>query len=265
MPVFDRDSLRLSFEDVSFTYPDAQKPVLEHISFTLEPGERLAIVGLNGSGKTTLIKLLCRLYDPTAGCITLGGIDIRKIPHDRYTELFGTVLQDFCLFAYSAAENIVFDAVPDEARLRDSIEKSGLAEKIGSLPAGMNTPVGKTLDGNGIEFSGGEGQKLALARAVYKNAAILILDEPTSALDPMAELALFTRLADMAEGRSALFISHRLSSTRFCNRIMVLAEGRIAEAGSHDTLMAAGGLYAELFATQAGYYTEEGITECGKK
>lgn len=260
MPAMDRNHLRVTFEDVSFTYPDAKTPVLEHISFTLEPGERLAIVGLNGSGKTTLIKLLCRLYDPSSGRITLGGIDIREIPHDRYTALLGIVLQDFCLFAYSVAENIVFDAIPDEARLRDSIEKSGLAEKVASLPAGIDTPVGKTLSESGIAFSGGEGQKLALARAVYKNAAVLMLDEPSSALDPMAELALFTRLADVAAGRSALFISHRLSSTRFCDRILVLSDGRIAEMGTHDALMAAGGLYADLFRTQAKYYSGEGVT-----
>jgi len=260
MPALNRDNLRVAFEDVSFTYPDAKAPVLEHISFTLEPGERLAIVGLNGSGKTTLIKLLCRLYDPTAGRITLGGMDIREIPHDRYTELLGTVLQDFCLFAYSVAENMTFDAAPDKIHLWDSIEKSGLAEKIASLPAGMATPVSRTLDENGIEFSGGEGQKLALARAICKNASILMLDEPSSALDPMAELALFMRLADVAAGRSALFISHRLSSTRFCDRILVLSDGRIAEMGTHDALMAAGGLYADLFRTQAKYYTREGIT-----
>ena len=217
-------------------------------------GEKLGIVGLNGSGKTTLIKLLCRLYDPTQGRITLNDIDIRKIPHDEYTKLIGIVLQDFCLFAYSVRENVVFDGQLDETHLYESIEKSGLSDKIMSLPNGANTSIYKTLDDEGIEFSGGEGQKLALARAIYKNAGIMILDEPTSALDPLAELALFSRLADIADGRTTLFISHRLSSTKFCDRILVLSDGKIAEIGSHDTLMEKDGIYADLFHTQAKYY-----------
>ncbi len=254
MPKFDRSELKISFEDVSFTYPGSQKKILDHISFTITQGEKLGIVGLNGSGKTTLIKLLCRLYDPTEGRITLNGIDIREIPHDEYTKLIGIVLQDFCLFAYSVSENVVFGGQTDEARLQDSIEKSGLAEKIAILQNGVHTSLYKTLDDNGVEFSGGEGQKLALARAIYKNAGIMILDEPTSALDPLAELALFSRLADIADGRTTLFISHRLSSTKFCDRILVLSEGKIAEIGSHDALMEKGGIYADLFHTQAKYY-----------
>jgi len=228
--------------------------VLEHISFTLAAGEKLGIVGLNGSGKTTLIKLLCRLYDPTEGRITLNGIDIRDIPHDEYTKLIGIVLQDFCLFAYSVKENVVFDSQTDEIRLEECLEKSGLSEKIASLPNGVHTSLYKTLDDTGVEFSGGEGQKLALARAVYKDAEILILDEPTSALDPLAELALFSRLADIAQGKATLFISHRLSSTRFCDKILVLSDGKIAETGSHDALMQKNGIYADLFRTQAKYY-----------
>lgn len=254
MQEIDRANLKISFEDVTFTYPGSQKPVLEHISFTIMQGEKLGIVGLNGSGKTTLIKLLCRLYDPTQGRITLNDIDIRKIPHDEYTKLIGIVLQDFCLFAYSVRENVVFDGQLDETLLYESIEKSGLSDKIMSLPNGANTSIYKTLDDEGIEFSGGEGQKLALARAIYKNAGIMILDEPTSALDPLAELALFSLLADIADGRTTLFISHRLSSTKFCDRILVLSEGKIAEIGSHDTLMEKDGIYADLFHTQAKYY-----------
>ena len=261
MPEIDCTNLKISFDDVSFAYPGTEHPVLEHISFTIVPGERLGIVGLNGSGKTTLIKLLCRLYDPTEGRITLNGADIRGIPHDEYTKFIGIVLQDFCLFAYSVAENVIFDGRMDEVRLRECIEKSGLSEKIASLPDGVHTSIYRTLDDNGVEFSGGEGQKLALARAIYKDAGILILDEPTSALDPLAELALFSRLSDIADGRTTLFISHRLSSTRFCDRILVLSDGRIAEMGTHDTLMQKGGIYADLFHTQAKYYESAEVAE----
>lgn len=257
MPKTDLGALTVSFENVSFAYPGTDRPTLESVSFTVKQGEAIGIVGLNGSGKTTLIKLLCRLYDPTEGKITLNGIDIREIPHDEYTKHIGIVLQDFCLFAYSVRENVVFDGRTDESRLQNCIEKSGLSEKIASLRDGVETSVYKTLDDNGVGFSGGEGQKLALARAVYKDAGILILDEPTSALDPLAELALFSRLVDIADGRTTLFISHRLSSTRFCDRILVLSDGKIAETGSHDVLMQKDGVYADLFRTQAKYYASE--------
>ena len=229
-------------------------PALDGLNLELPKGRIIGLLGPNGSGKTTFIKLLCRLYDPTQGRIPLNDIDIRKIPHDEYTKLIGIVLQDFCLFAYSVRENVVFDGHLDETHLYESIEKSGLSDKIMSLPNGSNTSIYKTLDDEGIEFSGGEGQKLALARAIYKNAGIMILDEPTSALDPLAELALFSRLADIADGRTTLFILHRLSSTKFCDRIIVLSDGKIAEIGSHDTLMEKDGIYADLFHTQAKYY-----------
>ncbi len=254
MPEIDRQSLRISFENVSFTYPGAEHPILEAVSFTIEPGEKIGIVGLNGSGKTTLIKLLCRLYDPTDGRITLNGIDIRNIPHNEYTKLIGIVLQDFCLFAYSVKENVVFDSPADEERFGASIQKSGLSDKIASLRDGVHTSVYKTFDDSGVEFSGGEGQKLALARAIYKEAGILILDEPTSALDPLAEHKLFSSLSEIADGKTTLFISHRLSSTKFCDRILVLADGKIAETGSHGELMRKNGIYADLFSAQARYY-----------
>lgn len=254
MPDINKNDLTISFENVSFTYPGTGHPVLKNISFTVSRGEKIGIVGLNGSGKTTLIKLLCRLYDPTGGRITLNGTDIREFPHNEYTKFIGIVLQDFCLFAYTVRENIVFDKEFDEKRLYDSIEKSGLTNKIETLPKGIHTSVYKTLDDNGVEFSGGEGQKLSLARAIYKEAGILILDEPTSALDPIAEEKLFRDLADISGGKTTLFISHRLSSTRFCDRILVLSDGRIAESGTHDELMNKNGIYRELFSAQAKYY-----------
>lgn len=255
MPDINRSNLTIAFEHVSFTYPGTERPILQDIHFTARQGEKLGIVGLNGSGKTTLIKLLCRLYDPTVGRITLNGVDIKTIPHGEYTKMIGIVLQDFCLFAYSVRENIEFDTAPsNEGRLRESIRKSGLCKKIGTLPFGLDTDVYKTRNDHGVEFSGGEGQKLALARAIYKDADILILDEPTSAMDPIAEYELFSGLAEIAEGKMTWFISHRLSSTKFCDRILVLSEGKLIETGDHETLLRQGGLYAELFHAQAKYY-----------
>lgn len=260
MPELDLANLCITFENVSFTYPGRKHPVLEQISFTIRAGECVGIVGLNGSGKTTLIKLLCRLYDPDEGRILLNGVDIKTIPHDAYTRLIGIVLQDFFLFAYPVRENIAFDAAVDMERLETCLRQSGLTEKIASLPNGTEHTVYKTLDASGVEFSGGEGQKLALARALYKDARILILDEPTSAMDPLAEHALFSRLSELSKGRTTLFISHRLSSTVFCDRILVLADGRIAEIGNHKELMRKNGLYAQLFNAQARHYALENPT-----
>ncbi len=252
----NRNEIEITFDNVSFSYPNTEREILHDIRFSVHAGEKIGIVGLNGAGKTTLIKLLCRLYEPTAGKILINGVDIKTIPITQYTELLGIVLQDYSLFAYSVKENVIFDKKYDESTLQLVIEQSGLAEKIASLPNGIDTGVYKTLDDYGVEFSGGEGQKLALARALYKKPSFLILDEPTSALDPIAEYALFHRLSEIAKGRTTFFISHRLSSTKFCDRILVLANGTITEMGTHGELMEKGGTYAELFETQAKYYRE---------
>lgn len=252
----------ICFENVSFRYPNTQKDILKSINLTINKGEKLGIVGLNGAGKTTLIKLLTRIYDPTEGRITVDGIDIRKIPYKYYISHIGIVLQDYCIYAYSIKENIAFDEALDldlnneinKERLKSSIDKSGLKNKINSLPLGVNTSLYKELDDKGIEFSGGEGQKLALARAIYKNADIFILDEPTNSLDPIAENELFSGLNDITENKTTLFISHRLSSTKFCDRIIVLDNSKIVECGTHDELLHKNGLYAELFRSQAEYY-----------
>lgn len=258
-PELDWRAMRIGFSHVSFSYPNSGRPVLRDIDFVIKPGEKLGIVGLNGSGKTTLVKLLCRLYDPTEGVITVNGVDIRTIPYSEYVKHLGVVLQDYFLFAYSVRENIVFDGEPDDERVREALGKAGLTGKLSGLSGGLDTALYKTLDDGGVEFSGGEGQKLALARAVYKNAGSVILDEPTSALDPLAEYDLFSRLSELSGEKTTLFISHRLSSTRFCDRILVLSDGRIAETGSHDALMKANGLYAGMFASQAKYYEKAGV------
>lgn len=254
IPSVSFDELTMHFDNVSFSYPNSERVVLKNISFTLNHGERMGLVGLNGSGKTTLIKLICRLYDPTEGKITLNGIDIRSIPYKEYTKYLGIVLQDFCLFAYSVKENIVFNREENTDRLNSSIEKSGLADKITSMKNGIETFITKRFSEDGMDFSGGEGQKLALARVLYKNADLLMLDEPTSALDPLAEYELFSRLDELSEGKATLFISHRLSSTKFCDRILVLDGGSIVEEGSHSELMQKDGVYQKLFSAQANYY-----------
>ncbi len=250
----NRNEIEITFDEVSFSYPNTEREILHDISFSVRSGEKIGIVGLNGAGKTTLIKLLCRLYEPTSGKILINGVDIKTIPITQYIELLGIVLQDYSLFAYSVKENIIFDKEYDESTLQLVIGQSGLRDKIASLPKGIDTSVYKTLDDYGVEFSGGEGQKLALARALYKKPSFLILDEPTSALDPIAEYALFHRLSEIVKGRTTFFISHRLSSTKFCDRILVLESGTITEMGTHEELMKKCGTYAELFEAQAKYY-----------
>ena len=189
----------IRFENVSFTYPNTENPILKNINLELKPNERTGLVGLNGSGKTTFVKLLTRLYDPTEGMITINGTDIKDIPYKQYSALIGVVLQDYYLFAYSVKENITLETPYDEKKLRSALKESGSDKKIEALKNGIDTSVSKVLDKDGIEFSGGEGQKLALARAIYKNSPILVLDEPTSALDPIAEYELFSRLNDISK------------------------------------------------------------------
>ena len=248
----------IKFENVSFCYPGASGNALDSINVEIPCHKKMGIVGLNGSGKTTLVKLMLRLYLPSEGRITVNGIDISAIPFYDYISHIGVVLQDYTLFAYSVKENVDFNNNLTTNSVISAVANSGFNDKIQSLSQGINTPVGRELDDNGVEFSGGEGQKLALARADYRNADILILDEPTSALDPVAEYELFSRLNEIAGNKTTIYITHRLSSTRFCDYIMVLSDGKVIEQGNHAELMVQNGEYARLFNAQAKYYLQKG-------
>jgi len=249
----------IELRDVSFRYPASDKEILSHIDLTLHAGEKLAVVGLNGAGKTTLVKLLCGFYDPTDGQVLLSGHDIREYDRRDYYRLFSAVFQNYTLLAGTVAANIAQseDAI-DMNRVRECAEMAGIAEKIASLPDGYDTLLNRTVYEEAVMLSGGEEQRLMLARALYKDAPIVILDEPTAALDPIAEADLYQKYGEMTQGRSSLYISHRLASTRFCDRIIRIEDGRIAEEGTHDELLAAGGEYAKLFEVQSRYYRKEG-------
>lgn len=251
----------IEFENVSFKYPGTENYVLKDVSLRIEQGEKLSIVGYNGAGKSTFIKLICRLYAPTKGRITLGGFDIQTIDYQMYRKMLGVVFQDFQLFAFSVKENILLGMVPDDERLNWAIEKSGLSEKVSSLEKGLETSISKEFDENGIDFSGGEGQKLACARAYYRNAPIVILDEPTAALDPIAESKLYERFNSIMEYKTAIYISHRLASVKFCDKVAVFEDGHIIEYGTHDELMSQSGTYFNMFTTQAKYYKEDATNE----
>ncbi len=254
---FDRYELKL--EDVSFRYPGAENDTISHMNLTVHPGEKLAIVGLNGAGKTTLIKLLSGLLDPTQGRVLLNGQDIRQFNRRDYYTLFTAVFQDFSRLQATIAQNVAQSTTNiDEERLRFCVEQAGLTEAISKLPQGLDTMLGRTISDNGVELSGGQLQRLMLARALYKDAPILLLDEPTAALDPIAENDIYQKYSTMTAGRTSIYISHRLASTRFCDRIIFLADGRIAEEGTHDALMALGGSYCNLFNVQSKYYREGG-------
>lgn len=248
----------IRLDDVSFRYPTADKDTLSHINLTVHPGEKLAIVGLNGAGKTTLVKLVCGFLDPTEGRILLNGEDIRKFNRNDYYALFSAVFQEFSVLDVTVKENVAqcVDGI-DETRVWQCIDKAGLTEKIKSLPKGIETHLGRRVFKDGVEFSGGQTQRLMLARALYKNAPILVLDEPTAALDPIAENDIYQKYNDMTHGRTSFFISHRLASTRFCDRIIFVDSGKIAEEGTHDELLKNGGGYAYLFEVQSKYYRSD--------
>lgn len=248
----------IRLDDVSFRYPKADKDTLSHINLTVHPGEKLAIVGLNGAGKTTLVKLVCGFLDPTEGRILLNGEDIRKFNRNDYYALFSAVFQEFSVLDVTVKENVAqcVDGI-DETRVWQCIDKAGLTEKIQSLPKGIETHLGRRVFKDGVEFSGGQTQRLMLARALYKNAPILVLDEPTAALDPIAENDIYQKYNDMTHGRTSFFISHRLASTRFCDRIIFVDGGKIAEEGTHDDLLKNGGGYAYLFEVQSKYYRSD--------
>ncbi len=239
----------IEFHDVSFKYPGSDAYALRHLNLRLRIGQHLAVVGMNGSGKTTMIKLLCRLYDPTEGVITLNDIDIRKYDLRQYMDLFSVVFQDFKLFSFKLGENVATASEYDRARVVECCEKAGYPD------ADPDMALYKDLDENGVEISGGEAQKLALARALYRDAPFMVLDEPTAALDPVAEFEIYTRFNVLMAGHTAIYISHRLSSCRFCDDIAVFHEGRLIQRGSHDELLRDGGTYKELWQAQAQYYT----------
>ena len=244
----------IEFRDVSFRYPGTDRNVLDHVSLAIGDREKLAVVGVNGAGKTTFIKLLCRLYEPTEGVILYNGTDISEIRYDEYVRLLSVVFQDFRLLAFTMEENVVLNQSSDRGKVLEAIRKSGLEDKLERLPKGLDTNVGKDFDEEGVEFSGGEGQKLVTARAYYKDAPIVVLDEPTSALDPISENAVYQRFHEIMEDKTAIFISHRLASTRFCDRVAVFAGGKIVECGTHEQLMEQEGLYRQMFLKQAEYY-----------
>ena len=253
----DDNRFEIEFRDVSFKYPGAEEYALRHINFKFRLGERLAFVGMNGSGKTTFIKLLCRLYDPTEGTILLNGIDITRYDYDQYLSLFSVVFQDFHLFAFSLGENVAASEDYDPARVREALEKAGFGNRLGELEKGTETYLGRGYDESGIDVSGGEAQKIALARALYKDAPFFILDEPTAALDPIAEAEVYSRFDTVAGDKTAVFISHRLSSCKFCHNIAVFHGGEMIQYGSHDDLVAdENGQYYKLWHAQAQYYTE---------
>lgn len=256
LPIEKRDDgqYEFAFHDVSFSYPGTNIPVLEHVTLSFAVGEKTALVGRNGAGKTTLIKLLCRLYEPTSGYITLNGIDIRKYSYKEYTQAFSVVFQDFHLFSLPLDENIAAGTEIDEAALQSSLAKVGFTDRVQQLPQGVRTRLYNN-NGSGVDLSGGEAQRTAIARALYKDAPFVILDEPTAALDPIAEAEIYEQFSQMTAGKTAVYISHRMSSCKFCDRIIVLDHGRIAEDGTHDTLLANHGIYANLYETQAQYYT----------
>ena len=248
----------LEFRNVSFHYPNSDRLILKNLSFKLTTGKKIAIVGANGAGKTTFIKLLCRLYDPTEGQILLNGIDIRKYDYDEYIRLFSIVFQDYKIFSFSVAENVAAGPEYDSKRVEECLKEAGIYERVSRMKHGIESRLLKDQqdgDEEGIEISGGEKQKIALARALYRNAPLVILDEPTSALDPLAEQDIYQRFNEMVTDKTAIFISHRMSSCRFCDEVVVFDDGRIVENGTHDELVAdVCGVYHKMWEAQARYY-----------
>lgn len=259
LPIEKRDDneYEIEFKDVSFHYPNSQQMVLSHVNEKIRLGSRMAVVGRNGAGKSTFIKLLCRLYEPTEGEILLNGVNIQYYDYNEYSKLFAVVFQDFRLFSFSITENVAASRQYNEERVLECIEKAGFADRLRKLPEGIHTNIYQ-LEENGAEISGGEAQKLAIARALYKDAPWVILDEPTSALDPVAEFEIYRHFDELVRDRTAIYISHRMSSCRFCDMIYVFDGGRIVQKGSHEALLLEeGSLYSRLWNAQARYYQRD--------
>ena len=257
-PITNHSAPEIEFRNVSFTYEGSDTPVLKNVNFKIRAGEKIALVGNNGAGKTTIVKLLCGLYPPTGGDILIDGKNINDIGIEKYQDMISVLFQDTTPIAISVAENIGGCELPevDRQRMNKCLKEAGIFDKIQSLPKKEETYITQTLDKDGVVLSGGETQKLLLAKAMYKDGPVLILDEPTSALDPIAESRIYEEYNQMADNKTAVFISHRLASTKFCNRILFLMDGQIAEEGSHDELMNKGGKYKEIFDIQSHYYKD---------
>ena len=263
IPVPEAKNYEFRFENVSFRYPKAENFALKQLNLTLNAGERLAVVGLNGAGKTTFIKLLLRLYEPTEGTIYLNGVDVNTYDRDDYYRVFSPVFQDVNLFAFPLAENVSMKppVETNKKAAEQCLQAAGFTERLQELSAGVDTEVLKVIHDDGVDFSGGEKQKLALARALYKNAPVVILDEPTAALDALAENKLYQDFDKLIGGKTAVYISHRLSSTQFCDKVAMFAGGELVEYGTHESLLKKDGAYAEMFRVQAQYYVENQAEE----
>lgn len=259
IPIPPADKYTFEFKNVSFKYRGQEKYALKNVNLTLHAGEKLAVVGLNGAGKSTFIKLLLRLYDVTEGCILMNGTDIRKFDRKEYYELFAPAFQDVMVFAFPVAENVSMKEPfnTDKAEAEKMLRLAGLGDKLDKLEKGVDTELLKVLYDDGVDLSGGEKQKLALARALYKKSKMIVLDEPTAALDALAEFRLYQSFNELVGDRTAVYISHRLSSTRFCDRVAMFKDGEMVEIGTHDSLMEADGAYADMFRVQAQYYVED--------
>lgn len=255
--VMNSTSVTIDIANVSFKYPKGDKNVLDNLSLSIKSGEKLALVGENGAGKSTLIKLLCKLYKPDSGTIYINGIDINEILDDIYWELVGVVFQDAMVFPFSIRDNITLEETVDEDRLNSAISDSEMKEIVERLPKGMDTVLLRILDDEGLDISGGQRQKLYLTRALYKNSRFLMLDEPTAALDPLAEAKLYEQYNLLSKGKTSIYVSHRLASTKFCDRVAYLKNRKIIELGTHKELMRLNGEYKALFDTQAKYYRED--------
>lgn len=250
----DAEEIEIEFQNVSFTYPGSSKKALDNISLTLKNGEHLAVVGRNGSGKTTFIKLLCRLYDPDEGEILINGVNIKQYTKESLLKLFSPVFQDFSVFTFSVAENLCASDEYDSEKLNRALDEADILKRVSKMPQKEKTFLFKSLDKNGVDISGGEQQKIALARALYKDSPVVILDEPTAALDPIAEHEIYSRFNSFTKDKTAVYISHRLSSCVFCDRVAVFDKAKLVETGTHKELLDTGGKYAELWNAQAKYY-----------
>lgn len=257
-PVFDENSV-IEFRDVSFKYPGSDRCVLDKLNLTIHGNEKLSIVGHNGSGKTTFIKLLTRFYEPTEGEILLNGVNIQKYDYEKYQRIFAPVFQDCSLFYFSLAENIVLDEKFDEEKLRKLGQESGLDTLVEKLPKGYDTQLFKRYDETGIDPSGGEEQKIAIARACYRGGEMFLLDEPTAALDPLSEYRIYTQFNNMIEDKAAIIITHRLSAVKLADRIAVFDNGRVIEYGTHRELYEKNGIYTEMYDKQAEFYLKESV------